>query len=75
MSKDNPTYLDFLSKIDILVDGRYKFRERNLSLLFRGSSNQRLIDVPKTLESGEIVLLDEDAYLEKNSFKRKKMYV
>ena len=75
MSKDNPTYLDFLKKIDILVDGRYKFRERNLSLLFRGSSNQRLIDVPKTLESGEVVLLDEDKYLEKDSFKRKKTYV
>lgn len=75
MSKDNPTYLDFLKKIDILVDGRYKFRERNLSLLFRGSSNQRLIDVPKTLESGEVVLLDEDEYFEKDSFKRKKTYV
>ena len=75
MAESNHTYMDFLNKIDILVDGKYKSKERDLSLLFRGSSNQRLIDVPKTLESGEVVLLDEDKYLEKDSFKRTKIYV
>ena len=75
MSKENPVYLDFLKKIDVLVDGKFRLKERNLNLLFRGSSNQRLIDVAKTLEFGQIVLLDESKYMEKNIFKRKKMYV
>lgn len=48
-----------LSLVDVLVDGRYEHSKRNLSLKFRGSSNQRLIDVPKTLETGSVVLWDE----------------
>ena len=62
-AKKKPVYLDFLKKIDVLVDGRFIEAKRNLSLLFRGSSNQRLIDVPKTLETGNIVLFNEDSYL------------
>ena len=49
--------------------------KKNLSLLFRGSSNQRLIDIPKTLEKGEIVLYDESGNDEKTLFERKPMYV
>ena len=48
-----------LSLVDVLVDGRYEHAKRNLSLKFRGSSNQRLIDVPKTLEADKVVLWDE----------------
>lgn len=40
---------------DVLVDGRFVLAERSLELTFRGSRNQRLIDVPKTLAAGEIV--------------------
>ncbi len=47
-----------LSLLDVLVDGRYVEAKRNISLRFRGSSNQRLIDVPTTLKTGEIVLWD-----------------
>lgn len=39
-----------LEYIDVLVDGRFEIEKRDLSTLFRGSSNQRLIDVKKTLE-------------------------
>ena len=63
LAKKKPVYLDFLKKIDVLVDGRYIEKERDLNLLFRGSANQRLIDVPKTLKTGEIVLFDENEYL------------
>lgn len=45
-----------LNQIDVLVDGPFIEEEKDISLLFRGSSNQRLIDVPKTLASGKIVL-------------------
>ena len=46
----------FLEHIDVLVDGPFVEAKKNLSLRFRGSENQRLIDVPASLSSGEIVL-------------------
>ena len=45
--------------IDVLVDGPFIEEKKDLMLKFRGSSNQRLIDMKKTLECGEVVLLDE----------------
>jgi len=47
---------EMLALIDILVDGRFVEEKKDISLKFRGSSNQRVIDVKKTLSSGEIVL-------------------
>ncbi|MEE0515904.1 MAG: anaerobic ribonucleoside-triphosphate reductase activating protein [Emergencia sp.] len=48
-----------LSFVDILVDGRYREVERDLTLLFRGSRNQRVIDVPNSLKQGKTVLSDK----------------
>ncbi len=48
-----------LSLADVLVDGRYVEALHDISLRFRGSSNQRLIDVQKTLKNGEIVLWND----------------
>ncbi len=45
-----------LELTDYLIDGRFEMDKRDLTLLFRGSSNQRFIDLNKTRESGEIVL-------------------
>ncbi len=50
---------DILKLIDVLVDGRYVDRLRNISLRFRGSENQRLIDVKKTLETGDVTLWED----------------
>ena len=47
---------EMLSMIDVLVDGEFKQEQKDISLKFRGSSNQRIIDVKKSLQSGEIVL-------------------
>ena len=47
-----------LSCIDVLVDGEFVEEKRNISLKFRGSENQRLIDLKKTLAMGQIVLYD-----------------
>ncbi len=46
---------EFLRYLDVLVDGPFIEEKKNLSLRFRGSSNQRIIHVPSSLEKGEIV--------------------
>lgn len=50
---------EMLSLIDILVDGRFILAQKNIRLRFRGSENQRIIDLPKTLKSSQIVLWDK----------------
>ena len=50
---------DLLALVDVLVDGRYVERLHNISLRFRGSSNQRLIDMNETRRCGKIVLWDK----------------
>lgn len=47
---------EYLSYLDVLVDGPFVEAKKNLSLRFRGSENQRLIDVQASLTAGEIVL-------------------
>lgn len=47
---------EYLSYLDVLVDGPFVEAKKNLSLRFRGSENQRIIDVPASLARGEIVL-------------------
>lgn len=50
---------ELLSLFDVLVDGRYQEKLKDISLRFRGSSNQRLIDLRSTRSSGRICLLPE----------------
>jgi anaerobic ribonucleoside-triphosphate reductase activating protein len=50
---------ELISYLDVLVDGPFILKQKNLSLRFRGSSNQRLIHVPASLERGEVVLWED----------------
>lgn len=50
---------EMLSMLDVLVDGEFVEAKRNISLRFRGSENQRLIDMNKTRKEGKIVLWDK----------------
>ncbi len=47
-----------LGQLDLLVDGRFVLAERTLELPFRGSRNQRIIDVPASLKAGEAVTVE-----------------
>ena len=50
---------EYLSYLDVLVDGPFIQSRKNLTLRFRGSDNQRLIDVPGSLKRGEVVLWED----------------
>ena len=58
--KMNTPFVDkILKNIDILVDGEFVEEKKNITLKFRGSENQRLINIPKTLKSGKVILWDK----------------
>lgn len=50
--------LETLSKCDVLVDGRFEIDKRDITLKFRGSSNQRLINVRESLDKKEVILYE-----------------
>lgn len=56
---NSPSPLDVAKLCDVIVDGAYIDELRDISLAFRGSSNQRIINVKKTLEKNEVVLWQE----------------
>lgn len=55
---ENPAQRELLELVDVLVDGRFVEALKDEQLRFRGSSNQRIIDVPRSLEEGKAVLLE-----------------
>lgn len=54
----DPTAAEMLSLIDVLVDGKFVEELKSPDLIFRGSSNQRILDVKKSLQAGEAVWLE-----------------
>lgn len=52
----NPYIRKFMEQLDILIDGRFILAKRSIGALFRGSTNQRILDVPKTLLENKPVL-------------------
>lgn len=62
VNEKNPNYdhhIGLLQSVDALVDGRYMEQKRSVHLLFRGSSNQRIIDVQQSLLKQEVVYFKE----------------
>ena len=53
---NDPKLLDVVKELDVLVDGPFLIAERDITLRFRGSRNQRLINVPRTLATGVLTL-------------------
>lgn len=58
LEEGNPDRLALLRAVDVLVDGPFLLAEKSYAARFRGSANQRLIDVSKSLEAGRAVLWD-----------------
>jgi anaerobic ribonucleoside-triphosphate reductase activating protein len=61
------TYLELLNNIDTLVDGKFILEQRSYNTKFRGSSNQRIKDVKRSLEDGQVVLIDKYNNIELNN--------
>ena len=58
-SKINPTMKELLENIDVLVDGKFKQEERSLNLYFKGSKNQRVLDLKKSLKEQKAVEIEK----------------
>ena len=56
LASESPEVARLMREIDVLVDGRFVLAERSLTLKWRGSANQRLLDMKKSLEYGTAVL-------------------
>ena len=61
--KGSPAQKELLSAIDILIDGPFLLEEKSLEIAFRGSRNQRILDVPKSLAAGEAVITTAKRWL------------
>ena len=66
MMLTNPKMRRLLSQIDVLVDGKFIQEEKSYDIYFRGSRNQRIIDVPKSLKEEKVVLVDK--YMEDKNY-------
>ena len=55
MAKNNETTRELLKYIDIIVDGKFEEDKKDLKLQFRGSSNQKIVDVKKSLQTGKVI--------------------
>lgn len=59
LATEQPDVIKLLKSVDILVDGPFVQAEKNLNLVFRGSGNQRIIDVPMSLEKNEPIVIPD----------------
>lgn len=61
--RGTPAQKELLQTIDVLIDGPFLLEEKSLEVPFRGSRNQRILDVPKSLEAGEAVSVTSPRWL------------
>ena len=65
LHKNDPDWNALLAETDVLVDGPFLEKEQSYELHFRGSRNQRLIDVAASRRAGRVILWQETDYLSK----------
>lgn len=59
ISMKNEKVMKFLSQIDVLIDGKFLIEEKSMDAIFRGSKNQRIIDVQRSLKEQKVVLVEK----------------
>ena len=74
-SEHIPAIKDFLNNIDVLVDGKFVLEEKSYDVVFRGSKNQRLIDVKSSLKNNEVIELGKYNQSLKKETKKTCLYV
>lgn len=74
-TKLDKSIMELLKHVDVLVDGRFIKALKSYDVIFRGSKNQRLIDVPQSLKLGKTVLVTKFEEEEKNKRGRKNRYM
>ena len=67
--------LDFLNNIDVLIDGKFDLSKKSMDIRFRGSTNQRVIDVKNSLKYNKVVEIDIDASCKLKSEHMEKLYI
>ena len=76
MSKIDKKYLEFLENVDVLIDGKFEIAKKTLDKPYRGSSNQRVIDVKKSLKAGRVCTMRKfDKSLSSEKLYTKKDYI
>ena len=73
VSKKNKDIINFLKQIDILVDGPFILSQKSFDVKFRGSKNQRIIDVVKSLKENKVIQKEE--YDNNKNIIKRKLYI
>ncbi|MGN1312134.1 MAG: anaerobic ribonucleoside-triphosphate reductase activating protein [Bacilli bacterium] len=75
LAKENPKIIEFLKLIDVLVDGPFILEKKSLDSIFRGSTNQRIIDTKESLKNKKVTLVDKYYIEKKTKNKRDRIYI
>lgn len=75
LAMQNKKLLEFLKTIDVLVDGPFILENKSYDCVFRGSTNQRIIDSKKSIKEGKVVLLDKYYTTPKKQNNKDHMYI
>lgn len=75
--KEDKNILELLKNIDVLIDGPFILEQKSFDVKFRGSKNQRIIDVEKSLSNGKVITLAnyDENIISYNPLQRKYMYI
>lgn len=75
MKNKNPKIEELLKTIDVLIDGPFILEKKSYDCIFRGSTNQRIIDSKKSIKEGKVVLIDKYYTTLKKKNNKDRMYV
>lgn len=73
LGRTKPVIIELLKNIDVLIDGKFILEEKTYEAPYRGSKNQRIIDVQQSLIKNEVILVDK--YIERETTQGKYLFV